>query len=275
MEQITAQGMRMDKLGLGTYRMSGAECTASVVSGLELGYRHIDAAEMYGNEAEVGAGLVASGVPRGDMHLTSKVWWQNLAADAMDRACDASLAKLQTDYLDLYLVHWPAADMDMAAVMKALFAIKESGRARAIGVANFTSALLSQAAGLAPIACNQVEYHVLLNQDVLLATQRDLGIPLVAHVPLAQGRLADHPALTAIADKHGATAAQVALKWLLDPEGVAAIPKASRRESQLANLAALLVTLDDADRAAIAALPKDQRFVKPGFAPAWDVPLAA
>ena len=170
MEHITAQGMRIDKLGLGTYRMTGDDCTAAVVSALALGYRHIDAAEMYGNEAEVGAGLAASGVPRGDLHLTSKVWWQNLAPDAMDRACDASLAKLQTDYLDLYLVHWPAADMDMAAVMKALFAIKESGRARAIGVANFTSQLVSQAAGLAPIACNQVEYHVLLSQDVLLAT---------------------------------------------------------------------------------------------------------
>ena len=274
MEQITAQGMRMDKLGLGTFRM-GEDTTAAVLSGLELGYRHIDAAEMYGNEAEVGAGLAGSGVARGALHVTSKVWWQNLAADAMDRACDASLARLQTDYLDLYLVHWPAAGMDMAAVMKALFAIKESGRARAIGVANFTSTLLGQAAGLAPIACNQVEYHVLLNQDVLLATQRELGIPLVAHVPLAQGRLADHPALGAIAAKHGATAAQVALKWLLDQEGVAAIPKASRRESQLSNLGALAVTLDDADRAVIAGLPKDQRFVKPGFAPQWDVPLAA
>jgi len=275
LEHITAQGMRIDKLGLGTYRMTGDDCTAAVVSALALGYRHIDAAEMYGNEAEVGAGLAASGVPRGDLHLTSKVWWQNLAPDAMDRACDASLAKLQTDYLDLYLVHWPAADMDMAAVMKALFAIKESGRARAIGVANFTSQLVSQAAGLAPIACNQVEYHVLLSQDVLLATMRELGIPLVAHVPLAQGRLAEHPALTAIAEKHGATAAQVALKWLLDQEGVAAIPKASRRESQLSNLGALALTLDDADRVAIAALPKDQRFVNPGFAPQWDAPLAA
>ena len=275
MEQITAQGMRMDKLGLGTFRMTGEACAAAVLSGLELGYRHIDAAEMYGNEAEVGAGLAASGVPRGDLQLTSKVWRQILAADAMDRACDASLAKLQTDYLDLYLVHWPAPDMDMEAVMKALFAIKESGRARAIGVANFPSKLLTQAAGLAPIACNQVEYHVLLTQDVLLAAMRELGIPLVAHVPLAQGRLAEHPALTAIAEKHGATAAQVALKWLLDQEGVGAIPKASRRESQLSNLGALAVRLDDADRATIAALPKDERFVKPGFAPQWDVPLAA
>ena len=275
MEQITAQGMRMDKLGLGTFKMKGAECTASVALGLELGYRHIDTAEMYGNEEAIGAALLATAVPREDIHLTSKVWWDHLEAAAMDRALDSSLAKLQTDYLDLYLVHWPAAGMDVEAVMKALFACKESGRVRAIGVANFPSVLLTQAAGLAPIACNQVEYHVLLEQNVLLSAQRELGVPLVAYCPLAQGRLANHPALRDIAAKHNASPAQVALKWLLDQEGVAAIPKASRRESQQANLDALAVTLDEADRAAIAALPKDERCVRPGFAPQWDMPLAA
>lgn len=275
MKQITAQGMRMDVLGLGTFRMKGEACTASVMQALELGYRHIDTAEMYDNEAAIGAALVASAVARDEIHLTSKVWWDHLAADAMDRAVDGSLGRLGTDYLDLYLVHWPAAGMDLAAVMKALFAIKESGRVRAIGVANFPSVLLTRAAGLAPIACNQVEYHVLLNQDVLLAAQRELGIPLVAYAPLAQGRLAAYPALQAIADKHEVSAAQVALKWLLDQEGVAAIPKAAGRDSQQANLDALRVELDDADRAAIAALPRDQRFVQPGFAPVWDAPLAA
>ena len=275
MELITAQGMHMPKLGLGTFRMTGDACTTAVALGLELGYRHIDTAEMYGNEDAIGTALQASDVKRGDIHLTSKVWWDHLAADAMDRALDASLAKLQTDYLDLYLVHWPAAGMDVPAVMKALFACKESGRVRAIGVANFPSKLLAQAAGLAPIACNQVEYHVLLEQNVLLAAMRELGIPLVAYAPLAQGRLAEHEALRAIAGKHGCTPAQVALKWLLDQEGVAAIPKASRRESQQANLDALRVTLDDADRAAIAGLPKEQRFVQPGFAPEWDAKRAA
>ena len=275
MEQITAQGMRMDKLGLGTFRLQGEAGTAAVLTGLELGYRHIDTAEMYNNEEAIGAALKQSPVPRAALHLTSKVWWEHLTPDAMDRALDGSLAKLGTDYLDLYLVHWPAAAMDMAAVMGALVRVKESGRVRAIGVANFTVALLERAAGLAPIACNQVEYHVLLGQDRLLAAMRALGVPLVAYCPLAQGRLAEHAALGEIAAKHGATPAQVALKWLLDQEGVAAIPKASRRESQQGNLDALKVTLDDADRAAIARLPKGERFVQPGFAPAWDVPLAA
>ena len=275
MDQITAQGMRMDKLGLGTFRMQGEACTRAVEGALELGYRHVDTAEMYGNEEAIGAALAASPVPRDDIHLTTKVWWDHLAADAMDRALDASLGKLRTDYVDLYLVHWPAAGMDMGAVMAALFRMKESGRARAIGVANFTSVMIDQAAGLAPIACNQVEYHVLLSQDRLLATMRELGVPLVAYCPLAQGRLAEAAGLRAIAEKHGVTPAQVALKWLLDQEGVAAIPKASRRESQQANLDALKVTLDDADRAAIAGLPKRERCVQPGFAPAWDAPLAA
>ncbi len=275
MEQITAQGMRMDKLGLGTFRMQGEACTQGVEQALELGYRHIDTAEMYGNEAEIGAALQASPVPREDIHVTTKVWWEHLAPGAMDRAMDTSLGKLKTPFVDLYLVHWPAAGMDLPAVMKALFAIKESGRARAIGVANFTTALLDQAVGLAPIACNQVEYHVLLGQDRLLAAMRELGVPLVAYCPLAQGRLADYPALRGIAEKHGVSPAQVALKWLLDQEGVAAIPKASRRESQQANLDALKLALDDADRAVIAALPKTERFVKPAFAPAWDASLAA
>ncbi len=272
---ITAQGMHMGKLGLGTYRMQGEACTDAVELALSLGYRHIDTAEMYANEEAIGVALQRSSVGRADIHLTSKVWWANLAPAAMGKAIDDSLTKLGTDYLDLYLVHWPAAGMDVAAVMGSLVRLRDSGKTRAIGVANFPSALLRQAAAIAPIACNQVEYHVLLAQDSLLATQRALGVPLVAYAPLAQGRLADYAALRTIASKHGATPAQVALKWLLDQEGVAAIPKASRRESQQGNLDALTLVLDDADRAAIAGLPKTERFVQPGFAPAWDVPLAA
>ena len=271
MDVITAADMRMPALGLGTWRMKGAECAAAVEQALALGYRHIDTAEMYGNEDAVGDALARTAVPRPEIHLTSKVWWDHLAPDAMDNAITGSLARLKTDYVDLYLIHWPAQGMDMAQAMDSLMRIKESGRARAIGVANFTVALLDQAqkAGAA-LACNQVEYHVLLKQDTLLAAVRRMGVPLVAYAPLAQGRLAEHEALRDIAAKHGATPAQVALKWLLDQDGVAAIPKASRKETQEANLLAQEIMLDDADRAAIAALPKDQRFVQPAFAPAWD-----
>ncbi len=271
MDVITAQGMAMPKLGLGTWRLKGAECAEAVERALSLGYRHIDTAEMYGNEDAVGDALARTAVPRADIHVTSKVWWDHLAPDAMAAAIDATLGRLRTDHVDLYLVHWPAAGMDLAQVMESLVRVRDSGKARAIGVANFPSALMRQAAALgAPVACNQVEYHVLLSQDALLEAMRPLGVPLVAYAPLAQGRLAEHEALQDIAARHGATPAQVALKWLLDQPGVAAIPKAGRRESQQANLDALGITLDDSDRAAIAALPKDQRFVQPAFAPAWD-----
>lgn len=273
MRTVTAHGMTMPKLGLGTWRLKGEECTTAVLGALERGYRHIDTAQMYGNEDAVGAALAATPVARGDIHLTTKVWWENLAPDAMQRAMDASLRQLQTAYVDLYLIHWPAPDMDLAASLGQLVKFKEQGLAKHIGVSNFPIALLKRTVEeiQAPIACNQFEYHVLLDQTRLVTYARSKGLAVTAYCPLAQGRLAEHPALGAIATKHGCTPAQVALSWLLAQDGVAAIPKAGRAESQLANLAASDVALDDADRAAIAALPKDQRFVSPGFAPAWDV----
>ena len=157
-------------------------------------------------------------------------------------------------------------------MLETLIKLKEEGRTRAIGVANFTLALLKTTVEeiKAPIACNQIEYHVMLDQTKVKTYLTSKSIPLVAYCPLAQGRAASDETLMAIGRKHNASAAQVALKWLLDQDGVAAIPKASRAESQKANLDALSVTLDDADRRAIAALPKDKRFVSPGFATAWD-----
>ncbi len=272
MDMITNGGLRMPKLGLGTWRMKGDECREAVERALSLGYRHIDTAEMYGNEEAVGAALNGARLPRGDIHVTTKVWWDHLAPDAMRRAIEASLQKLQTDYVDLYMIHWPSPDMDLPAALATLVKLKEEGLAHAIGVCNFPVALLRQAVEEigAPIVANQVEYHVLLNQDPVLGYLGAHDMALTAYCPIAQGKLADHEELGVIARKHDATAAQIALKWLLDQPGVAAIPKAQRRESQVANLEALKIELDDADRAAIAALPKTQRMVNPGFAPAWD-----
>ena len=272
MENLKTQGISLPRLGLGTYRMQGDVCRAAVESALALGYRHIDTAEMYGNEDAIGPAIAASGIARNDLHVTTKVWHENLAPDAIRRAFDASLKKLRLDHVDLYLVHWPSRSMNLAAVLETLMQLKEEGRTRAIGVANFTLALLKTAVEeiKAPIACNQIEYHVMLDQTKVLDYLRAKSIPLIAYCPLAQGRAASDETLAAIAGKHNASAAQVALKWLLDQDGVAAIPKASRAESQKANLEALQVQLDDEDRRKIAALPKDKRFVNPGFAPAWD-----
>jgi 2,5-diketo-D-gluconate reductase B len=272
MEYLQTQGIRLPRLGLGTYRMQGEACRAAVESALKLGYRHIDTAEMYGNEEASGAAIAASGVARGDLHVTTKVWNENLAPDAIRRAFDTSLKKLRLDHVDLYLVHWPARSMNLPAMFETLMKLKAEGRTRAIGVANFNIALLKTVVEQikAPIACNQVEYHVMLDQTPVRRYLAAKSIPLVAYCPLAQGRAATDPTLMTIGRKHGASAAQVALKWLLDQDGVAAIPKASRRESQKANLDALHVGLDDEDIKAIAALPKNQRCVNPGFAPAWD-----
>ncbi|QDM30955.1 aldo/keto reductase [Tardiphaga sp. vice352] len=273
MEPLYTKGIALPRLGLGTFRLQGDGCRAAVEGAIGLGYRHIDTAEMYGNEAEVGDAIQASGIKRADLHVTTKVWHENLAPDAIRKAFDASLAKLKLDHVDLYLVHWPSKTMQLGAVMETLMKLKDEGRTRAIGVANFTVSLLRQAVEEigAPIACNQVEYHVLLEQTKVLAYLRSKGIPLVAYCPLAQGKITDNEVLQKIGAKHGASAAQVALKWLLDQDNVAAIPKASRAESQQANLDALNVTLDDADRAAIAALPTNQRLVNPAaFAPDWD-----
>lgn len=272
MDYLQTRGIRLPRLGLGTFRMQGDVCRAAVESALDLGYRHIDTAEMYGNEDAIGAAIAASRVARQDLHVTTKVWNENLAPDAIRRAFDASLNKLRLDHVDLYLVHWPSMHMNLPAMFDTLVKLQEEGRTRAIGVANFNIALLRTVVEeiKAPIACNQIEYHVMLDQTPIRKYLEAKSIPLVAYCPLAQGRAASNEALIAIGRKHDASAAQVALKWLLDQDEVAAIPKASRRESQQANLGALKLKLDDADRKAIAALPKNQRFVSPGFAPAWD-----
>jgi 2,5-diketo-D-gluconate reductase B len=272
LEHLQTQGIDLPRLGLGTFRMQGDACRAAVESALGLGYRHIDTAEMYANEDAIGAAIASSKIARKDLHVTTKVWNENLAPDAIRRAFDASLKKLRLDRVDLYLVHWPAKKMNLPAMFEALIKLKDEGRTRAIGVANFNIALLKTVVEdiKAPIACNQIEYHVMLDQTPIRRYLAAKSIPLVAYCPLAQGRAATDKTLMKIGKKHGASAAQVALKWLLDQDGVAAIPKASRAESQKANLDALHVGLDDEDRAAIAGLPKNKRFVNPGFAPAWD-----
>jgi 2,5-diketo-D-gluconate reductase B len=273
MDSLTTQGIIVPKLGLGTFRLQGKDCHEAVLTALAMGYRHIDTAEMYANEDAVGDALEDSDVPREQIHLTTKVWWQNLAPDAIRKAFDQSRRKLKTDYVDFYLIHWPAPDMNLGAALETLLRIKDDGGARAIGVCNFPMALLKQAVEDigAPIACNQVEYHVLLGQATLLGYMQNNGIPLTAYAPLAQGRLASFAELQLIAEKHNATAAQIALAWLLEQDGILAIPKARSEASQRSNLGALDVRLDQDDRAIIAKLPKDQRFVNPGFAPAWDV----
>ncbi|MCE5976541.1 aldo/keto reductase [Pseudomonas sp. JR33AA] len=268
----TRTGLDLPAIGLGTWPMTGSECTQAVRQALDVGYRHIDTATAYENEAAVGQALRDSDVPREQIHLTTKVWWDRLEPNAMRQSLENSLRALGTEQVDLFHIHWPGKDWDLARSIDALVALRDEGKARHIGVANFPLGLLRQVVETlgAPLSAIQVEYHVLLSQQPLLDFARSHDLLLTAYTPLARGQAAAQPVIQAIARKHGVLPSQVALKWLVDQDGVAAIPKASSRENQLANLAALTVQLDDEDRTAIAGLPKDQRVVSPPFAPDWN-----
>lgn len=269
---VNAQGLNMPKLGLGTWPMLGEECTRAVEQALALGYRHIDTAAAYNNEDAVGQALVNSPAPRDQIHVTTKVWWDQLHPDAMRHSMDRSLKALRSDYVDLFMIHWPTTDWDLPRTIETLVSFKEQGLARNIGVANFPLPLLRKVVEElgAPLSAIQVEYHVLLGQNALLDYARQHDLALTAYSPLARNKVSQIAQIQQIAAKHGALPTQVALKWLLDQLNVAAIPKASSEVNQLTNLAALEVNLDDQDLALIAGLSKRERQVSPDFAPAWD-----
>ncbi|MGF6092021.1 aldo/keto reductase [Pseudomonas sp. 18173] len=269
---VNAQGLNMPKLGLGTWPMLGEECTRAVEQALALGYRHIDTAAAYNNEDAVGQALANSPTPREQIHVTTKVWWDQLQPGAMRHSMDRSLKALRCEYVDLFMLHWPATDWDLPRTIDTLVSFKEQGLARNIGVANFPLALLRKVVEElgAPLSAIQVEYHVLLGQNALLNYARQHDLALTAYTPLARNKVSQIPAIRQIAAKHGVVPTQVALKWLLDQPNVAAIPKASSEANQLANLSALDVQLDDEDRALIASLSKRERQVSPDFAPMWD-----
>jgi 2,5-diketo-D-gluconate reductase B len=241
-----------------------------VESALSLGYRHVDTAEMYGNEDAVGAGIAATALPRGDVFLTTKIWNDKPDGDTIRRAFDASLGRLATPYVDLLLIHWPSPELNLASALAGLAAIRAEGRARNIGVSNFPPKLLARAIDQGVnLACLQVEFHVMLDQSKLVGICRAAGMALTAYSPIAKGTNLEVPAIRRVAAKHGATPAQVALAWLLAQDGVAMVPKAASPARQRENLGALAVRLDAEDLAAIATLPKDRRLVNPGMAPDW------
>ncbi len=263
--------LRIPRIGLGTWQLRGAEATAAVAGAISLGYRHIDTASMYGNEEAVGAGIAGSGVKREDIFLTTKVWWTELAPDALRASAEASLKRLATPYADLILIHWPAKGMDLSAALTALAQLKSDGLARAVGVSNFPPGLLKQALDLsiAPIAALQVECHVYLWQEKLAALCRANDLAMTAYSPIAKAQVNDDPVMQAIARRHGATPVQVAIAWLMAQQNLVAIPKSGRAEGQKDNLAAASMALTAGDLAEIAALPKDRRLVNPDFAPDW------
>lgn len=271
-EFIVSQGISIPRLGFGTFRMLGIECQRAVESALSVGYRHIDTAEMYENEASIGLAILNSAIHRKDLFVTTKVWHEHLAPDDIESALATSLTKLRSDYVDMYMVHWPSNSMNLSQVMERLMRLKDEGLTRTIGVCNFNMPMLRLAIEdiEAPIACVQVEYHPFLDQSRLLGYLNEKNIPLVAYAPLAQGRAIEDKVLKSIGLKYDVSAAQISIAWLLDQRNVMAIPKARYVESQIANLSAANIDLDEDDRLAIAALPKNHRYVTPPFSPAWD-----
>jgi 2,5-diketo-D-gluconate reductase B len=268
--------MNMPLLGQGTFRLKGQQAIDAVTAGLAAGYRHIDTAQIYGNEAEVGQALAASGIDRKDVFITTKIWTANLGENLI-ASLKESLQKLQVDAVDLTLIHWPSpnGEIPVAESLAALLEARRLGLTGAIGVSNFTVPLMQEAIdaiGAANIATNQVELHPYLQNRQVAAFARDAGIHITAYMPLAYGKVLHDPVIAAIAAQHRATTAQVTLAWVL-AKGYATIPSSTRRDNLDSNLKALDVRLSAADIAAIDALDVADgsgRIVSPDFAPVWD-----
>jgi 2,5-diketo-D-gluconate reductase B len=266
--------MHMPQLGLGTFRLQGQQAIDSVRNGLELGYRHIDTAQIYGNEEDVGSALDASGVARKDVFVTTKIWTENLGGDVLIPSLKESLRKLRLDQVDLTLIHWPspAKAVPVAESMQALLAAREAGLTRAIGISNFPVALTREAidaVGAHNIATNQVELHPYLQNRAVAKFAREAGIHVTAYMPLAYGKVLDDKLIGSIAARLQATPAQVTLAWLL-AKGYAVIPSSTRRANLASNFAATEVQLAADDIAAIDAPDRGERLVSPEFAPSWD-----
>ena len=268
MEHVSLQGHKVPALGLGTWLLEGRDCRRAVPEALELGYRHIDTAQIYGNESEIGAALAEAPVDRDEIFLTTKIWNDRHAPEDVVASAEESLARLRTDYVDLLLVHWPVEWDRMPATLEALDGLRERGLTRAIGVSNFTLQQFRQAAALVPVATNQVEYHPFLDQSELVAAARAADAVVTAYSPLARGGVLEDPTLKAIGKEHGKTGAQVALRWLLEQE-ILVVPKATSGRHLAANLEVFDFALTDEQRAAISGLARGERLVNPPFGP-WE-----
>lgn len=275
MHAVTSNGANIPALGFGTFRMSKDEVLRILPQALRIGFRHIDTAQAYGNEAEVGESIRQSGIPRADIFLTTKVWVDRYRHDALIASVDESLRKLKTDHVDLLLLHWPGgSDVPLAERLGALNEVRAAGKVRHIGISNFNAAQVEEAVRLsdAPIATNQVEYHPYLDQTKILQAARRHGMSVTAYYAMANGRVPSDPLLNDIAARHGKTAAQVALRWLVQQPDVVALSKTAREARLKENFAIFDFALTREEMAAIRDLARpDGRIVNPaGLAPKWD-----
>ena len=271
--RLTAHGCEVPAIGFGTSQLG--DCAEIVANALKVGYRHIDTAWKYGSEKGVGAGIRASGVPRSEIFLVTKVSHEYLRAADFARSVDESLRNLQVDYVDMLHVHWPTIDnIPLAETMGALAKAKREGKTRHVGVANFNIALVKEAMRLCPepLVTLQAEYHPYLDQSKVLAFSRQAGLIFTAYCPLGRGRLFKDPVISEIARAKGKTIAQIALRWLVQQGNVAPIPRSSNPQHMAESLDVFNFTLTDEEMKRIHALARpDGRIANPkGRAPAWD-----
>ncbi|MGY6553170.1 MAG: aldo/keto reductase [Wenzhouxiangella sp.] len=272
---IAANGLDMPVLGFGTWQLDAATIASILPLALESGYRHIDTAQIYRNEQAIGEVLSRSGIPRSELFLTTKVWVDHYAPAALLDSVSQSLDRLRSDYVDLLLLHWPVfGGRGMNPTLEALLRARAGGLARHIGISNFTIAQTEQAVafcGLGTLVTNQVEYHVYLSQQRLRRVLARHNLVLTAYMPLAKARLVNDPVLWEIGSQYGKTAAQVALRWLIEQDRVAAIPSTANPHHCKANIEIFNFSLSLEDQQRIAALDRGLRLCEPeGLAPDWD-----
>lgn len=274
MQTVNANGANIPALGFGTFRMPEEEVHRILPQALKLGFRHVDTAQVYKNEAAVGDAIAKSGVSRGDIFLTTKVWVDQYKHDDFIRSVDESLTKLKTDYVDLLLLHWPKSDVPLAERIGALNELHKAGKVRNIGISNFNVALMDESVRLsdAPIANNQIEYHPYLDQTKVIEAARTHGISITAYYLMADGKVPKDEVLRDIGAKHGKTAAQVALRWAVQQPDVIALSKTATESRLPENFDIFDFDLSDEEMKAIFALAKKNgRIVNPGhLAPEWD-----
>jgi len=272
MERLEIQGESIPKLGLGTWQIEGERCEKAVKQALELGYRHIDTAQAYGNEKNVGAAIEKSEVDRDDIWLTTKIWRSNFKQKDVKKSFKESLEDLKTDYVDLLLIHWPHKTIPFEETLSAMSDLVDEDKVKRIGVSNFTVSQLREAVELCDkeIFTNQVEYHPFLSQEKLLEECIEKDIVLTAYSPLARGTVLDSRPLKRIGDKYGKSPAQIALRWLIQKDNVTAIPKSSSLRHQKQNIDIFDFELNSAEMSEIDGLNRSERKVDPSFAPEWD-----
>ena len=271
---LNVGGANIPVLGFGTYGMSGPALQAVLVAALRQGFRHIDTAQMYQNESDVGAAMRASGVPRSAIFVTTKVWVSNYARQRFMASVDESLAKLQSDHIDLLLVHWPRGGAPLAEQIEGLNRAADSGKVRHIGVSNYDDAMIRKATAISthPLVTNQVEYHPFLDQTAVLRQAVSSNSSLMAYCGMAIGRVFQTPLLSDMAARHGRSVAQIVLRWLIQQPNVLALSRTEKIERIPQNINIFDFALTDDDMAAIGTLMSPgSRIVNPShLAPAWD-----